>query len=239
MKTKKLKVAMIGTAFAGALALVVGTNGSFSWFTSQTSANGELKNGTLELNNGNDISGDIVQASSFAPSQLIFGDWLKIENTGTLDAHLQATYEHEINVNASIDPYKVGYIAIKYKKTPDTDVFKDAQYELEKLFDGITNEIGALNKSTKRTHVTEDVEIEVNLIDEDEVNNAGSFVLGDGALDGEKNEFWKLEEDQYIDLNFGVKLDEKAGNEYQGAVYEATLNVLGKQTDNGALYTER
>ncbi|AIF45561.1 hypothetical protein X953_16350 [Virgibacillus sp. SK37] len=33
-----------------------------------------------------------------------------------------------------------------------------------------------------------------------------------------------------------VKLDESAGNDYQGARYYASLNVIAKQTDDGAQY---
>ncbi|AST94925.1 TasA family protein [Shouchella clausii] len=230
-KVKSLKLAMIATAFVGALVIVLGSGGSFSWFTGETSATGEIKNGTLEINHGEDIDGNIVQAESFAPSQLIFGDWLSIENTGTLDTHLQATYDHSVDLNVPIDAYKVGYIAIKYTTTPGRDVYEDAQYKLDQLFNGITNEV----QSFSHTAEANGVEVVAVLIDEQAYDeNADQFVLGDGSLQGPDNEFWQLDEGQYIDLNFGVKLDENAGNEYQGAVYTASLEVLAKQTDQGA-----
>ncbi len=235
MKMKSMKVAMVGTAFAGALALTIGSSGSFAWFSDLTSANGEITSGTLEVNNGNDIDGKIVEASSFAPSQLIFGDWLTVENTGSLDAHLQATYAHSVNLEVPIDSYKVGYIAIKYTIEPGRDIYEDAQYKLDQLFNGVTNEIQAFSASPSIEQ--NGVEVMTALIDEKTyAENANEFVLGDGALPGKDNEFWQLDEGQYIDLNFGVKLDENAGNEYQGAIYEATLDVLAKQTDNGAEY---
>ncbi|SDC75258.1 hypothetical protein [Shouchella lonarensis] len=237
---KKLKIAMIGTAFAGAIVLMVGNNGSFSWFTSETSASGQLTNGTLELNDGNNISGNIVQATNFAPSQLIFGDWLEVGNTGTLDAHLRTTYSHSIDVAAPIDAYKVGYIAIKYTVAPDKDVYEGAQYDLQKLFDGVTNERQSASVSMTQEKKLNGVEILTGIVDEDAyTDNATSFIFGDGALDGDKNKFWQLKQGQYIDINIGVKLDAEAGNEYQGATYEAVLDVLGKQTDEGALYTEK
>jgi spore coat-associated protein N len=37
-KVKSLKLAMIATAFVGALVVVLGSGGSFSWFTGETSA---------------------------------------------------------------------------------------------------------------------------------------------------------------------------------------------------------
>ncbi|MBM7838691.1 spore coat-associated protein N [Alkalihalobacillus xiaoxiensis] len=234
MKTKSFKVAMVGTAFAGALALTISSTGSFSWFTGETSASGEIRNGTLEINNGNEMNGSIVEATSFAPSQLIFGDWLSVENTGTLDTHLKATYSHSVDLEVPIDSYKVGYIAIKYSVAPGRDVYEDAQYKLDQLFNGVTNEIQTFSAAAEET---DGVEIVAMLIDEEDyAENAGEFILGDGALTGVDNAFWELDEGQYIDINFGVKLDENAGNEYQGAVYQAQLEVLAKQTDDGAQY---
>lgn len=234
MKTKSLKVAMVGTAFAGALALTISSTGSFSWFTGQTTASGEIQSGTLEINNGNDIDGAIVEATSFTPSQLIFGDWLSVENTGSLDTHLKATYSHSVDLEVPIESYKVGYIAMKYTIAPGRDVYEDAQFKLDELFNGVTNEVQTFSAASEEV---DGVEIVAVLIDEEEYEeNAGEFVLGDGALSGVDNEFWDLEEGQYIDMNFGVKLDENAGNDYQGAIYQAQLEVLAKQTDDGAQY---
>ena len=110
-------------------------------------------------------------------------------------------------------------------------MYEDAQYKLDQLFNGITNEV----QSFSHTAEANGVEVVAALIDEQAYDeNADQFVLGDGSLQGPDNEFWQLDEGQYIDLNFGVKLDENAGNEYQGAVYTASLEVLAKQTDQGA-----
>ncbi|KQL56651.1 MULTISPECIES: TasA family protein [Bacillaceae] len=235
MKKKALKLSLLGTAFAGALVFTATSTGSFAWFTDSVEATGEIQGGTLELNNGQDIDGSIVQASNFAPSQLIFGDWLSVENTGTLDTHLQATYRHQVDLEVPIDAYKVGYIALKYTVAPGRDVYEDAQYRLDQLFNGVTNEVQTFSAAS--TAGSDDVEVLVAIVDESEYDqNTGELFLGDGSQTGRDNEFWQLDEGQYIDLNFGVKLDENAGNEYQGAVYQAVLEVLAKQTDNGANY---
>ena len=62
--------------------------------------------------------------------------------------------------------------------------------------------------------------------------NSGEIVFGEGG----KDSFWQLDEGQYIDIMIAIKLDENAGNEYQGATYDATFNVMAKQTDDGAKY---
>ncbi|PEC51986.1 hypothetical protein [Bacillus sp. AFS096315] len=58
----------------------------------------------------------------------------------------------------------------------------------------------------------------------------------DVAESGKDNKFWNLEKNEYIDISFGVKLDESATNDYQGVTYSANLSVIAKQKDDGALY---
>lgn len=234
---KKTKKALLATALTGALVLGAGV-GSYSWFTSEIQATGQITNGTLEINNGNNIEESIVNYNGFAPSNLVFGDWLTIENTGTMDTHLEASFSHELDQNVSVSNYKVGYIAFKYTTQPGRDIREATQTKLQELFDGVTNEVEAQEAVAA---LSDDVEIITGFVEEPEFRafsegevNKGGFVLGDGALPGADNEFWQLTEGQYIDLNFGVKLDENAGNEYQGVTYSALLDVIAKQTDDGA-----
>ncbi|MEH7011582.1 hypothetical protein V7087_12370 [Neobacillus niacini] len=51
----------------------------------------------------------------------------------------------------------------------------------------------------------------------EEENNTSEkeILLGDGAESGEDNKFWNLQADEYIDISFGVKLDELATNDYK------------------------
>ncbi|MBO1915510.1 hypothetical protein J4G37_63110, partial [Microvirga sp. 3-52] len=65
--------------------------------------------------------------------------------------------------------------------------------------------------------------------------DTGEIMIGEGT---DEDSFWKLDEGQYIDIMFGLKLDESAGNEYQGAIYNATLTVDGKQIDEGAEFAK-
>lgn len=65
--------------------------------------------------------------------------------------------------------------------------------------------------------------------------NSDEIIFGEG----EEDSFWQLDEGQYIDIMIAIKLDESAGNEYQGATYNASFNVMAKQTDEGAQYENK
>lgn len=221
---KKTKNMLLGTALAGTLMLSAGF-GTYSWFTSETNAHGEMKNGVLEINDGNDIETPIFSETGFAPSQLQYGEWLSLSNTGDLDAHLKATYIHSVD-KASLEAYEVGYMAMKYTVKPGQDVYEDSKIKLDNLFNGTTNE-----RSVSLSSQIEGVEIMGNVLSQEEVDS-GEIVFGEGGADS----FWQLDEGQYIDIMVGIKLDENAGNEYQGATYKALLNVIAKQTDDGAEY---
>lgn len=235
---KAVKKALLGMSVAGVLVVSAGM-GTYSWFTSETNASGEVVNGTLQINNGVDITTPVVLAEKFAPSQLQFGDWITVENTGNLKSLLRATYTHSVDI-APVQKYKVGYYAIKYIERPGEDEFKKAQIELDQLFKGTTNPRDAV-----QTLETDNIEIVSGIISEEDLaemvaksGNSKEIVLGDGSLDGKNDKFWNLKHNEYIDIMFGVKLSEKAGNEYQGASYTADFKVKAKQIDEGAEYAE-
>lgn len=238
MKLVNVKKALLGTALAGTIAVAT-SYGTYSWFTSETTAKGEITNASVQLNNGEDINKKIVAAKNFAPSQLVFGDWMTIDNTGTADTFLQAKLNQSLDKNLSLNAYKVGYIALKYKVKPTEEVLKASQYKLEELFNGTTNEVSPSLASVENP---ESVEIVTGFLDASVAAKSAAAVgekeilLGDGAESGKDNEFWNLETNEYIDIQFGVKLDELATNDYQGVTYSANLSVIAKQKDDGALY---
>lgn len=219
---KKTKNMLLGTALAGTL-MLSGGFGTYSWFTSETNSQGDMISGILEINEGDDIETPIFSGTKFTPSQLQYGEWLSLSNTGDLNAHLKATYTHSVD-KASLKAYEVGYMAMKYTITPGQDVYDSSKIKLENLFNGTTNERAISNQ-------VEGVEIMGNMLSQEEVDS-GEIVFGEGEADS----FWQLDEGQYIDIMVGIKLDESAGNEYQGATYNALLNVIAKQTDDGAKY---
>lgn len=221
---KKTKNVLLGTALAGALLVSTGF-GTYSWFTSESNAQAEMKNGILQINGGGNIDTPIFTAEQFAPSQLHYGEWLSISNTGDMDAHLKATYTHSVD-KASLEAYEVGFIAMKYSVKPGQDAYEDSKIKLDNLFNGTTNEVLSSGNDTNAQ-----VEMLGTLLSADQVKS-GEILVGDG----ENEEFWKLDEGQYIDIMMGIKLDESAGNEYQGASYKAGLNVIAKQTDAGSTY---
>ncbi|MCS0787421.1 hypothetical protein NX021_04500 [Cytobacillus firmus] len=235
----KLKNAFLGSALVGAI-VVSGSFGTYSWFTSETNASGEITNGKLEINNGQDIQTKIIEGAGFAPSQLKYGEWLKIENTGDMDAYLKATYNQSLSADVPLNAYKVGYIAYKFSEGEEMteDILEESRIYLDKLFNGTTNEVTPAAKT-----IAPGVEMIVGIVEEANIDPAakgmggkGKIVLGDGSKEGEKHKFWQLNDDQYIDLSFAIKLDENAGNEYQGVTYNSNLNVTSKQMDNGAKY---
>ncbi|MBO0959854.1 hypothetical protein J1P26_08965 [Neobacillus sp. MM2021_6] len=236
---KKVQKALLATSLAGALAVSAGY-GTYSWFTSSTKASGAIDNGTLSVNNGQDISTKLFSASKFAPSQVVKGDYIAIQNTGDMAQTLKANYTATVD-KASADPYKIYYLAFKYKVTPDMDEIQDWRMEWEKgFFNGNHNErsVQALAKSKalpKGVEVVtgeatvEEAQAMAALAKTPKSENTKTYKLGN-------DEFFTLQEDEYIGVVFDVKLDQKAGNEYQGAKYDATLTVQAKQTDNGAKY---
>lgn len=246
MKIVKVKKALLGTTLAGAVA-VAASYGTYSWFTSETTAKGKITNTIVQLNNGEDIKGNVVEAENFAPSQLVFGDWLTIDNTGTADTFLQAKLQQSLDKPLPLNKYKVGYVALKYKVKPTEEVLKESQMKLEELFEGTTNEV---HPSLAQAKLPKGVEMVTGFLNAPTAagfaatgaaaNSAAdgkkTLLLGDGAEAGEDNEFWNLETDEYIDISFGVKLDESAKNDYQGVTYSANLSVKAKQKDDGALY---
>lgn len=230
---KKAKNFLLGTAVAGTI-LATASFGTYSWFTSETEAQGDMVNGTLEINDSANIETPIFLGENFTPSQLQYGNWITIDNTGDLNAHLKATYSHSVD-KASLKEYEVGYIAMKYTTKPDQDVYEQSEIELANLFEGTTNE-----RSISATGTPKNVEFVSGVLTGEQAkalmkngSESGGFTIGDGA---QGDEFWKLNQGQYIDIMFGIKLGEGAGNEYQGAQYNATFNVNAKQTDEGSKY---
>lgn len=237
MKLSKVKKALIGTSIAGMITVSL-SYGTYSWFTSETTAQGKIINSTVQLNNGQNIEENIVNIDGFSPSQLVFGDWMKINNTGTVASPLQAKLFQSIDKNLSIDTYKVGYVAIKYKVEPTADELKAYQIKLEELFKGTTNEV-AQPKNIPLTIKDDKVDMIIGFVNQNserKASNKSEILLGDGAESGEANVFWKLEPEEYISLSFGVKMDETASNDFQGVSYDAKLSVIAKQQDEGATY---
>ncbi|TCP30931.1 spore coat-associated protein N [Scopulibacillus darangshiensis] len=226
---KKTKRFLLGTTLAGALIASAGF-GTYSWFTSETQAKGAMENGTLQINDGKDITTPIFSGEKFAPSQLQYGEWLTLKNSGDLDTYLKATLSQSVD-KASLDGYKIGFIAMKYTTKPDEDVFEASKINLEKLFKGPTNE-----RSVAVQGLPKGVEAVSGILTDDQVKAAAdseTIKIGQGNNEGA---FWELKENQYMDIMFGIKLDAKAGNEYQGAKYNATLKVKAKQTEDGSTY---
>ncbi|CRK80825.1 hypothetical protein [Neobacillus massiliamazoniensis] len=227
---RKWQKTLIGSALAGTLVVGAGI-GTYSWFTAESKSAGTIVNGTFSLGELQPL----FNHDQFAPSQLLFSDWNTIKNTGSMDQVLRATYSHKIDhANVNINKYKVGYIALKYKEKPNGDVLKDYKYKLDALLNGTTNPISSFAKADPSNY-----EVETGVLSDSEVQSlmkaegdksSKVITLGDGK------KFWKLKTDEYIDIIFGVKLSENAGNDYQGVKYDAEFKVEAKQTDNGAKY---
>src|SRR5699024_4448482 len=114
---KKTKRLLIVTALSGILIATAGL-GTYSWFTSESNAQGTMESGVLEINDGGDIEEPLFSGAKFSPSQLQYGNWISISNSGDLDTHLKTTYTHSVD-KASLEAYEVGYMAMKYTVAPD------------------------------------------------------------------------------------------------------------------------
>jgi spore coat-associated protein N len=223
---KKAKKALLGTALAGALVVSAGF-GTYSWFTDVKTANGTIDNGTLTLG----MDTELFAHQNFAPSQMLISDFKKIDNTGSLDQILRASYTHSVD-KASVKKYKVGYLAVKYVERPNETVLKDIALAYQKGFDkGVTNPVlpMAAAKSAASYEVEGGVltEEEASAMKAQAANHEKTIHFGQGK-------FWKLKDNQNIEIMFFVKLQDSAGNEYQGAHYDAEFKVEAKQTDDGA-----
>jgi spore coat-associated protein N len=227
----KLQKVFLGTAIAGTLVVGAGI-GTYSWFTAEKTASGTIDNSTFGLGD----MGTLFNHQKFAPSQLIFSDLQTVENTGNVDQLLRATYTHSVNSEAAnVKKYKVGYIAWKYKQKPDGEVVsKGQQTRLNSILNG-----GPINEVTSK--LGKNVEAQEGILSDGQVqslmraqgqgdNMTRILTLGDG------NKFWSLKKGEFIEITFGVKLSENAGNEFQGVGYTGEFKVEAKQTDDGAQY---
>jgi spore coat-associated protein N len=238
---KNVKKALLATSLAGALVVSAGY-GTYSWFTSSTQAVGAIDNGTLSVNNGEAISTELFSGESFAPSQYVLGNFVTLDNTGSMDQQLKVTYTGSVD-KASADPYKIYYLAYKYKEKPSGDVMKNFRQQWEKgFFNGNHNPSMSLAKSSAAS-LPEGVEV---VTGEATVEEAQAMAAMAKSSEGSSktykignDKFFKLKPDQYIDIVFDVKLDQNAGNEYQGAIYSGNLNVQAKQTDQGAKFENK
>jgi spore coat-associated protein N len=226
IKMRVAKKALLGTALAGALVVSAGF-GTYSWFTDVKTANGTIDNGTLTLG----MDTELFAHENFAPSQMLISDFKKIDNTGSLDQILRASYTHSVD-KASVKKYKVGYLAVKYVERPNETVLKNAIAVFQKGFDkGETNPV--LGMASARSAAS--YEVEGGVLSEEQAsamkaqaaNHEKTIHFGEGK-------FWKLKDNQNIEIMFFVKLLDSAGNEYQGAHYDAEFKVEAKQTDDGA-----
>lgn len=238
---KSVKKALLATSLAGALVVSAGY-GTYSWFTSSTSAAGTIENGTLSVNNGEAITTPLFTGAKFAPSQVVYGDIFTLENTGNLKQNLRLTYTGTVD-KASADPYKIYYMAFKYKEKPNMDKLKDWRMAWEKgFFNGNHNPQMSMAKSAV-AELPKGVEVVTGEATVEEMqamsNLAKSSSEGDKVFKFGNDEFFTLEEDQYITMAFDVKLDQSAGNEYQGAKYSGNLMVEAKQTDQGAKFENK
>jgi spore coat-associated protein N len=231
VKMNNWQKSLIGTALASTLAIGAGL-GTYAWFNAESKATGVMVNGSFSLGE----MGQLFNQQKFAPSQLLFSDWQTIKNTGSLDQILRATYTHNTNsVNANVNKYKVGYIALKYKVKPSGDVLNAYKYKLEALLNDMTNPIKP-NPIISIKSSSSDIEVMFDIISNENVSKLTRKLANKTITLGDGDQFWNLKNNEYIDIVFGVKLSKNAGNEFQGVNYASEFKVHARQTDNGAEY---
>jgi LPXTG-motif cell wall-anchored protein len=160
-----------------------------------TFASGEMKEGNVELNNGNQTLEAIFgEDQQLAPSQIVTSKEIKIINTGTL----------------SLKMFQEFFVSLK-----QTGYTND---ELSKMLD----------KYSLRVHWYKNgKEIKVNGI-------SNSWINANEFNTSFNKEGWvevdNLKASENLSMVIDVKLDENAGNEYQGALLNISLVGGGGMT---------
>ncbi|MGG1678222.1 hypothetical protein ACIFOT_21150 [Neobacillus sp. NRS-1170] len=225
-----VKKALIATSLAGALVVSAGY-GTYSWFTAEKSVTSQIKNGTFTLG---EASSPLYNHEKFAPSQLLMSNWISFQNTGDLDQFYKVTNTETLNMpSGSLANYHYrGWffeVPISYELTDaDKAVFEN----------DIKNALGG-NPVAKTAFTAPALPLpkgsSAQVVDSEE----DAAKMAAAATTTRINTVpWErlLPAGYKIMVIYGVKLNENAGNEYQGAVYNSTVKVFSKQTDAGAQY---
>ncbi len=227
---KNVKKVLAATALSGAVLVGAGF-GTYSWFSAEKTSTGSITNGTLTL-------GDMANSFShtnFAPSQIKHSEWITLNNTGSLSQNIKFSYDEKLN-KADIGKYTWNGYAIKMKKNRNLNPLQKGLYE-----SALTALLGGGNVVSKGSNEVDlPKDIDAQLI----VNNSSSPQAAVEAAVAQlsrhyESEGWSLAPDEKYEIILAVKLDNNAGNDFQGAVYGSTFKANGKQTDNRAKYTEQ
>jgi spore coat-associated protein N len=228
----KAKKALIATSLAGALVVSAGY-GTYSWFTAEKSATGTITNGTLTLG---DASGHLFDHAKFAPSQLLMANWTSFENTGNLAEIFKVTYTESLNMaQGSLGNYSFQGYALTVPTSYNLTNADKAFYE-----NAIRSYLGGGNPTTAAAAELPKLPdgSSVQKIDSAQDAKAATAKAATANDSRTTSPGWEqtLPVGYKIVIIAGVKLSSDAGNEYQGAVYNGTLKVNGKQTDKGAQF---
>lgn len=97
-----MKKALIGTALAGTLVASAGF-GTYSWFTAETTAKGDIQNYTLQLDN---TKAKLFDSKKLAPGRTV-SDEFTITNSGELEQKLRGQFKLSASKGVDFSNYIV------------------------------------------------------------------------------------------------------------------------------------
>ncbi|MBH0164249.1 hypothetical protein IHV12_04940 [Fictibacillus sp. 7GRE50] len=226
---KNVKKVLAATALSGAVLIGAGF-GTYSWFTTSATVDGNITNGTLKITNQTP-SGKVFSKEKFAPSQATYGSILAFKNTGNLDQVGKATYtatltDAEDMNNVDLSKYSIIQIAVKYNSEPKNAIQLFTKYLDERTSNLTSNSLMAPQKPT--------FEGAVEVLEQELVNNSMNSLAANSKKESDivdESKFWSTKPGQVIYVSHIAVLKSDAGNAYQGAKYNATFTINGKQTD--------
>ncbi|WP_053361523.1 hypothetical protein [Bacillus sp. FJAT-27251] len=247
---KNVKKALLGTAIAGTLVVGAGF-GTYSWFTSEQSVQGSVQNAVIDISaaeniNGNGTANLLNLTGKFAPSRSVYSDPIAFKNGSNERAHLSVKYTSSLSEHrpgANLSKYRsaaVYRIASNNLNIPKLNQAQDKAIITAFLKTGDVNSQEVQDALAKTAYET------LVVLDNTTSQTAATATINT-ALEADKNvlvfdtsapsnEKTVLSEVLTVDksfvLQYGVKLLEDAGNEYQGAEFTAKFDVKLDQTDN-------
>ncbi|WP_110111582.1 hypothetical protein [Bacillus sp. CGMCC 1.16541] len=212
MAMNKVKKAMVGTALAGTLVVGAGF-GTYSWFTSNAEVSGEVVNSTLSIKaevDGEKTLENIFEGQSkLAPSRETVERTITITNDGEEDVYLRGKLQFDVTD-------KTGTV---------NDALRNGYLVKASLKHGNTVIPLPAGYADNNGYVSGAKIAEV----------VDKWLPSEGGTAGDQ----KFKAKETLTLTLKVKLAETAGNDYQGATFNAGLDLEAKQVDTGAKFTEQ
>ncbi|MBE4907937.1 hypothetical protein IMZ08_07715 [Bacillus luteolus] len=247
---KNVKKALIGTALTGALVVGAGF-GTYSWFTSEQVLSGSIENAIIDISAAENINGSgtanlMNLTGKFAPSRSAYSDPVVFKNGSNESAHLSVKYTSTLTgADAGADLSMYRSAAVYRIASNNLNIAKGAQAKDKDIIAAFLA-TGDVNSDEVKAALAATSYEELVVLDNTTLPDAATETINAALEAGEEvlvfdttdPKFEKvvlnrvLTTDKSFVLQYGVKLLEEAGNEYQGATFSARFDVKLDQVDN-------